>query len=241
MSNSDYAKQKLTAVLQRIEQACSQSGRSTDAVKLIGASKKQSIELINSFVEQGLSDLGENYLQEAIDKQCQNPNLRAEWHFIGQIQSNKTKAIASHFNWVHGVDRLKIAKRLSQHVTALNANLDNEHEKKPPINILIQLNPDNEDTKGGVGLDEAEELCSKISELENVALRGFMMIPQARNNEVEQRQVFASAAKLLEQINQRQGLALDHLSMGMSGDLEAAIAEGSTMVRIGTDLFGARR
>lgn len=240
MSNSDYASQKLTAVLRRIEHACEQSGRALDAVKLIGASKKQSIELIRCFVEEGLTDLGENYLQEAIDKQCQSPSLNVDWHFIGQIQSNKTKFIAKHFNWVHGVDRLKIAKRLSQHIAEFNADLDQEHEPKEPINVLIQLNPDNEETKGGVALNDAPELCSQISELENVALRGFMMIPQARESQTEQRKVFASAAKLLEQINQAQGIGLDHLSMGMSGDLEAAIAEGSTMVRIGTDLFGAR-
>ncbi len=240
MSNSDYASQKLTAVMRRIKHASERSGRACDAVKLIGASKKQSIELITRFVEQGLTDLGENYLQEAIDKQCQSPSLEVDWHFIGQIQSNKTKAIAKHFNWVHGVDRLKIAKRLSQHVAEFNANLGDEHEYKPPINLLVQLNPDNERTKGGIALGDAPELCRRISELENVALRGFMMIPQARENEDEQRKVFASAAKLLEQINQAQGIHLDHLSMGMSGDLEAAIAEGSTMVRIGSDLFGAR-
>ena len=240
MSNSEYVSQKLAAVLSRIESACKESGRASDAVKLIGASKKQAIALIEQFVEHGLADLGENYLQEAIDKQRQSPNLGAEWHFIGQIQSNKTKAIAEHFNWVHGIDRFKIAKRLSEHVREFNADIEGGTKRKTPINVLIQLNPDHEDSKGGVALQDAATLCAQISDLENVMLRGFMMIPQARDNKSEQRQVFARAAELMEQVNQSQGINLDQLSMGMSGDLEAAISEGSTMVRIGTDLFGAR-
>ena len=236
MSNSDYANQNLANVLKRIEQACNSSLRTTDSVKLVGASKKQSIELISSFVDKGLKDLGENYLQEAIDKQCLAPKLDAQWHFIGQIQSNKTKAIAKHFSWVHGVDRLKVATRLSQHSSELN-NIELNSQK---TNILIQLNPDNEDTKGGVSIQDAPQLCLQIAELDNIKLRGFMMIPQVRQDYSQQRAVFASARTLLEQVNQTHGLDMDHLSMGMSSDLEAAIAEGSTMVRIGTDLFGAR-
>lgn len=229
MSNSDYAKQKMTSVLARVHQACKASQRKPETVTLIGASKKQNIDLINKFVESGLHDLGENYLQEAIDKQHQSPSLNANWHFIGQIQSNKTKLIAEHFAWVHGVDRLKIAKRLAT-----------QHGRKSPINLLIQLNPDNEESKGGVPICAAAELCQQIAEIDGAMLRGFMMIPQARRDQDQQRAVFAQARTLLESCNQRYGLNLDHLSMGMSGDLEAAIAEGSTMVRIGTDLFGAR-
>ena len=231
MSNSDYVSQRLASVLNRIEHACKHSQRATNSVKLVGASKKQSIELIADFVDNGLHNLGENYLQEAIDKQNHMPKLNANWHFIGQIQSNKTKAIAQHFTWVHGVDRLKVAKRLSQHIAELNAS---------PINILIQLNPDHEESKGGVTIDKASELCAQISQLDNISLRGFMMIPKAREDLSQQRAVFASARQLLENVNQAHGLNMDQLSMGMSGDLEAAIAEGSTMVRIGTDLFGPR-
>jgi len=229
MSNSDYVSQKLAAVRARIDTACKAVGRKPKSVKLIGASKKQSVDLISKFVRAGLNDLGENYLQEAIDKQRQLQNLSTNWHFIGQIQSNKTKLIAHHFEWVHGVDRLKIAKRLA-----------NQHMRQTPINLLIQLNPDQEQTKGGIGLKEAPELCQQLAELEGAALRGFMMIPKARERQDQQRAVFARARELLEHCNQTYGLTLDHLSMGMSGDLEAAIAEGSTMVRIGTDLFGPR-
>jgi pyridoxal phosphate enzyme (YggS family) len=229
MSNSDYATQKLTTVLTRIASSCEANQRQPDSVRLIGASKKQSAELIKQFADSGLRDLGENYLQEAIDKQYQLPNLQTNWHFIGQIQSNKTKLIAQHFDWVHGVDRLKIAKRLAM-----------QHGRQEPVNLLIQLNPDDEDSKGGVALRDAAELAQQIAELEGARLRGFMMIPKARKQQDQQRAVFARARALLELCNQQYGLSLDQLSMGMSGDLEAAIAEGSTMVRIGTDLFGAR-
>ena len=231
MSNSDYASTRLADILNRIKQACESCQRSKNDVKLIGASKKQTIELVKHFVDSGLADLGENYLQEAIDKQIQAPDIKVDWHFIGQIQSNKTKAIANHFKWVHGVDRFKVAKRLSQHAAEYDT---------APLNLLIQLNPDAESSKGGVPLHGAAELCARISELDNIKLRGFMMIPKARKDHQDQRAVFASARTLLEQVNQTHGLDMDHLSMGMSGDLEAAIAEGSTMVRIGTDLFGAR-
>jgi pyridoxal phosphate enzyme (YggS family) len=229
MSNSDYVTQKLTTVLTRIASSCEANQRQPDSVRLIGASKKQSAELIKQFADSGLRDLGENYLQEAIDKQYQLPNLQTNWHFIGQIQSNKTKLIAQHFDWVHGVDRLKIAKRLAT-----------QHGRQEPVNLLIQLNPDDEDSKGGVALRDAAELAQQIAELEGARLRGFMMIPKARKQQDQQRAVFARARALLELCNQQYGLSLDQLSMGMSGDLEAAIAEGSTMVRIGTDLFGAR-
>jgi len=229
MSHSEYVCQKMATVKERIAIACSSVGRAPNSVRLIGASKKQTPELISQFVNSNLLDLGENYLQEAIDKQRQLPNLMVNWHFIGHIQSNKTKAIAKHFNWVHGVDRLKIAKRLAT-----------QHDRRTPINILIQLNPDLEETKGGVSMREAPELCQQIAEIEGSRLHGFMMIPQARSDHDQQRAVFAQARELLERCNQQYGLKLDQLSMGMSGDLEAAIAEGSTMVRVGTDLFGAR-
>lgn len=229
MSNSDYASQKLALVQARVHAACKASYRERGAVKLIGASKKQSSEIISKFIDSGLRDLGENYLQEAIDKQCKLAHLQINWHFIGHIQSNKSKQIAEHFDWVHGVDRLKIAKRLAT-----------QNDRPTPINLLIQLNPDQEESKSGVTIDRAPDLCQQIAEIEGANLRGFMMIPRARQNQGQQRAVFAQARELLEACNQRYGLSLDQLSMGMSGDLEAAIAEGSTMVRVGTDLFGQR-
>jgi len=229
MSNSDYASTKLTNVNSRIARACESSQRAVNTVTLIGASKKQSPTLISEFINAGLAHLGENYLQEAIDKQDQLENAPVNWHFIGQIQSNKTKAIAQHFNWVHGVDRLKIARRLAQ-----------QHEREKPINLLIQLNPDAEQSKSGVTLDKAAELADQIAALEGAHLRGFMMIPKARDSFEQQLKVCSLASELLTQTNQRYGLQLEHLSMGMSADLEAAIQAGSTMVRIGSDLFGSR-
>jgi pyridoxal phosphate enzyme (YggS family) len=229
MSNSDYASERLSEINSRITKACMDSGRSKNELTLIGASKRQSAELISQFIEQGLNNLGENYLQEAVDKQQQLSDLGVQWHFIGQIQSNKTKTIAQHFSWVHGVDRLKIAQRLAS-----------QNPRKSPINILIQLNPDAEQSKGGVLLKEAAELCDEIAQIDGLALKGFMMIPKAREDIADQAAVFAQAKALLDSTNQRFGLSLTELSMGMSGDLAAAIQEGSTMVRVGTDLFGAR-
>ena len=225
----DKTKQ-LEQIQERIKQACDKAGRAHDTVTLIGASKRQTHELIAQFAKHGLSDIGENYLQEAIEKQQQLKTVLLNWHFIGQVQSNKTKTIAENFSWVHGVDRLKIAKRIDQ---------QNPHSDRK-INLLIQLNPDNEDSKGGVPITQLAELCAQISDLNNVAIRGFMMIPKARTSIDEQRKVFGLAKEQLSLTNQRYGLSLDSLSMGMSNDLEAAIAEGSTMVRIGTALFGAR-
>ena len=221
---------QLKQIQERIKRACHNANRAHNSVTLIGASKRQTHELIAQFAEHGLSDIGENYLQEAVEKQQQLTAVKLNWHFIGQVQSNKTKTIAENFTWVHGIDRLKIAKRIDQQ----NPDVDRK------INLLIQLNPDNEDSKGGVPLTQSSELCAQISELDNVAIRGFMMIPKARNSIDEQRRVFALAKEQLSLTNQRYGLSLDSLSMGMSNDLEAAIVEGSTMVRIGTALFGAR-
>lgn len=230
MSNRDYASKQLKQIQNRIATALSKSARDGSPVTLIGASKRQSSQLIADFYKAGLKDVGENYLQEAIEKRADLTNLDLQWHFIGQIQSNKTKLIAENFSWVHGVDRLKIARRLAQHANP-----------EQPLNLLLQLNIDDEDSKGGVALDKAATLCQQISELENIVLRGFMLIPQARDDFEQQRQPFAVARQTLESVNQQYGLKLDTLSMGMSQDLEAAIAEGATMVRVGTDLFGARK
>lgn len=229
MSNSDYVAERLARINSRINQACLAADRMPTEVTLIGASKKQENNLIRQFVDQGLSHLGENYLQEAVGKQSTMPELNVQWHFIGQIQSNKTKTIAEHFTWVHGVDRIKIAQRLAI-----------QNPRPSPINILIQLNPDDEKSKGGISLKEAPELSAEIAQIDGLSLQGFMMIPKARDLVSEQASIFAQAKELLETTNQRFGLNLEHLSMGMSGDLSAAIQEGSTMVRIGTDLFGAR-
>lgn len=238
MSQQQYAQEKLQSIQARIRAAERDFGRETGSVTLIGASKKQTSELISAFANAGLRNAGENYLQEGIDKRSTLTDLELTWHFIGHIQSNKTKLIAEHFDWVHGVDRLKIANRLAT-----------QNPKTQPIQLLIQINLDNEDNKSGVSPEQAPELADQVHQLSNSSgiesggahIRGFMAIPQATQQFSEQRATFAKAQELLALTNQRYGLSLTELSMGMSGDLEAAIAEGATMVRIGTSLFGARK
>lgn len=230
MSNRDYASTQLAKVLTRIQNACAAAGRDSNSVRLIGASKRQAPELIHAFAEAGLTDVGENYLQEAQEKQSQLGNTALEWHYIGQIQSNKCKPIAEHFSWVHGVDRLKVAQRLHQHTPT----------ERAPLKVLVQINIDDEQSKAGVSVQQAPDLCAKISELDKLTLCGLMLIPAPQPDPERQRATFTQARDLLNHINQRHGLNLTELSMGMSNDLEQAVMAGSTMVRIGTDLFGAR-
>lgn len=229
MSNLDYAAKQLNKIRNRIKDATKAVGRDESEVELIGASKMQNHQLVRDFVTGGLGAIGENYLQEAIDKRQHLQDLTLDWHFIGHIQSNKTKLIAENFDWVHGVDRLKVARRIAE-----------QNPRPEPINLLMQINLDNEASKSGASVTQAPQLCDQISQLENVQLRGFMVIPKPRESSVEQAAAFAKAYQLLAQTNQKYGLTMDNLSMGMSNDLEAAIAQGSTMIRIGTDLFGAR-
>lgn len=229
MSNLDYAAKQLNKIRNRIKDATKAVGRDESEVELIGASKMQNHQLVRDFVTGGLGAIGENYLQEAIDKRQHLQDLTLDWHFIGHIQSNKTKLIAENFDWVHGVDRLKVARRIAE-----------QNPRPEPINLLMQINLDNEASKSGASVTQAPQLCDQISQLENVQLRGFMVIPKPRESSAEQAAAFAKAYQLLAQTNQKYGLTMDNLSMGMSNDLEAAIAQGSTMIRIGTDLFGAR-
>ena len=181
---------------------------------------------------QGLNAFGENYLQEAVDKIKALATMPAQWHFIGPLQSNKTRPVAENFSWVHSVDRLKIAKRLNeQRPVALG-----------PINICLQINIDEEPSKSGIMLDQALDLALTISELPNLRLRGLMAIPRPRPDLDSQRQPFRALRLLQEQINQQldNSQKLDTLSMGMSGDIEAAVLEGATILRVGTDIFGPR-
>ncbi len=221
----------LSEVKNRIRAAASASGRNENEITLLGAAKKQPAEKIADAYASGISHIGENYLQEAIAKQEQLKELAITWHFIGPIQSNKTRALASHFAWVHSVDRFKIAERLSQHrPPGLN-----------PLNICIQVNIDKEAAKSGADLADVDELLDKIKDLPNLYVRGLMIIPRPRETVAEQRDIFKSTSVLMMQLNQRHALNMDTLSMGMSNDLEAAIAEGATIVRIGTALFGKRQ
>ncbi|WP_339408935.1 YggS family pyridoxal phosphate-dependent enzyme [Pseudomonas sp. EA_35y_Pfl2_R5] len=210
----------------RIREAAQASQRDCAAVGLLAVSKTKPAEAIRQAFAAGTRDFGENYLQEALDKQAELSDLPLTWHFIGPIQSNKTKPIAEHFAWVHSVDRLKIAQRLS----------DQRPAHLPALNICLQVNVSGEASKSGCNPDELPALAQAVTQLPNLRLRGLMTIPEPTDNTNEQRAAFARLRELQQDLN----LDLDTLSMGMSHDLEAAIAEGATWVRIGTALFGAR-
>jgi pyridoxal phosphate enzyme (YggS family) len=225
---SQSIEHNIANVRQRIRDAEKKYGRIDDSVQLMAVSKTQPATNVRLAIAAGITDVGENYLQEALDKIEQLADLAICWHFIGPIQSNKTRAIAEHFDWVHSVDRLKIAQRLN----------DQRPSQLPPLNICLQVNIDDETSKSGVALGQLPELTQQISHLPNIRLRGLMAIPKASDREDEQRVAFAKLAEAANQLNKTS--PIDTLSMGMSKDLDAAIAEGSTLVRIGTDIFGPR-
>lgn len=210
----------------RIREAAQASGRDFASVGLLAVSKTKPADAVRQAHDAGQRDFGENYLQEALEKQQALADLPLIWHFIGPIQSNKTRAIAEHFSWIHSVDRLKIAERLSAQ----------RPEHLPPLNICLQVNVSGEASKSGCNPDDVAALAYAVTQLPNLKLRGLMAIPEPTDDPVEQRDAFAR----LRQLRDGLPLDLDTLSMGMSHDLEAAIAEGATWVRIGTALFGAR-
>ena len=212
---------------ERIREAAQASQRDFHQVGLLAVSKTKPSEAIREAHAAGLLDFGENYLQEALAKQAELTDLPLIWHFIGPIQSNKTKAIAEHFDWVHSVDRLKIALRLSQQRPA----------HLPALNICLQVNVSGEASKSGCAPDELAALANAVAQMPNLRLRGLMAIPEPTDDVSAQHQAFATVRGLLHGLGLPQ---LDTLSMGMSHDLEAAVAEGATWVRIGTALFGAR-
>lgn len=218
--------ENISAISARIDNAAKAAGRDPASIQLLAVSKTKPASAIREAHASGLRDFGENYLQEALTKQQELSDLPLIWHFIGPIQSNKTKAIAEHFDWVHSVDRLKIAQRLSEQRPA---NL-------PPLNICLQVNVSGEDSKSGCAPTELPALAQAVSALPGLRLRGLMAIPEPTDERAEQEAAFATLRQLQEQL----ALGLDTLSMGMSHDLEAAIAQGATWVRIGTALFGAR-
>ena len=223
----------IESVTRRIQKATIAAGRSEDSVKLLAVSKTKPALDVRAAAAAGQKAFGENYLQEAIDKMAELADLtELEWHFIGPIQSNKTRQIAEHFDWVHSVDRLKVARRLS--------------EQRPPtlapLNVCLQVNIDDEASKSGCTPAQLPQLAADVAQLPNLRLRGLMAIPDPDQGDAGLRQSFRRLAGLLEQLSQElpRAEALDTLSMGMSGDLELAIAEGATWVRIGTALFGSR-
>ena len=216
----------LRAISERIDNAARAAGRDTASVHLLAVSKTKPATAIREIHAAGVRDVGENYLQEALAKQDELRDLPLIWHFIGPIQSNKTKAIAEHFDWVHSVDRLKIAQRLSEQ----------RPSGLPALNVCLQVNVSGEDSKSGCTPADLPALAQAVAGLPNLRLRGLMAIPEPSDDRATQEAAFAR----LRQLQENLGLGLDTLSMGMSHDLEAAIAQGATWVRIGTALFGAR-
>jgi pyridoxal phosphate enzyme (YggS family) len=223
----------LQAVRQAIVSSAHEAGRDAAAVRLLAVSKTFGPDAVLAAMAAGQSAFGENYLQEAIDKIAAvakaAPEAALEWHFIGPIQSNKTRPIAEHFDWVQSVDREKIAVRLSEQ----------RPEARGPLNICLQVNISGEASKSGVAPEELAALAHQVARLPNLRLRGLMAIPEPASEFDHQRAAFRQLRLLYEQLN-AEGLALDTLSMGMSSDMRAAVFEGATIVRIGSAVFGAR-
>ncbi|CRL96944.1 YggS family pyridoxal phosphate-dependent enzyme [Pseudomonas marginalis] len=213
-------------VSQRIRAAADAVQRDANSIHLLAVSKTKPAQAVREAYAAGMRDFGENYLQEALGKQAELTDLPLSWHFIGPIQSNKTRAIAENFAWVHSVDRLKIAQRLSEQRPV----------DLPALNICIQVNVSGEASKSGCTPADLPALANAISALPRLKLRGLMAIPEPTDDRAEQDAAFSSVRDLQNNLN----LPLDTLSMGMSHDLESAIAQGATWVRIGTALFGAR-
>lgn len=219
----------LQAVKERIRAGARSVGRDAGAARLLAVSKGWPADCVRTAFSAGQRAFGENYVQEGVAKIAALDDLDLEWHFIGPLQSNKTREVAEHFDWVHSLDRLKIAERLSaQRSPGL-----------PPLQICIQVNVSGEDSKSGVAPAELAALARNVKSLPRLRLRGLMAIPEASENAELLRQRFALLRKLLEQLN-AEGMELDVLSMGMSDDFECAIAEGATILRIGTAIFGQR-
>ncbi|MCS5593904.1 MAG: YggS family pyridoxal phosphate-dependent enzyme [Porticoccaceae bacterium] len=223
---------KIAALKLRLKLAATEAQRPASEVTLLAVSKTRTPEQVKQANDNGLTSFGENYLQEALKKVYALKPLILDWHFIGPIQSNKTRQIAENFAWVHSVDRLKIAQRLSAQRPAT----------MPPLNICLQVNIDDEPTKAGFESSGLLGVVAEIARLPNLRLRGLMAIPEARKDKQEQRIPFRQLRRLRDEINQSldNSQKLDTLSMGMSADLEAAILEGATIVRVGTDIFGPR-
>ncbi|WP_417330530.1 YggS family pyridoxal phosphate-dependent enzyme [Halomonas cupida] len=222
----------LSAARQRLDHALSSAGRDTNSATLLAVSKTKPADMVREAWQHGQREFGENYVQEALDKQQQLSDLDdIVWHFIGPLQSNKTREVANHFHWVHSVEREKIARRLSdQRDPALGA-----------LQVCLQVNISGEPSKSGVSLDELPKLAEQVASLPHIELRGLMAIPAPCDDPQRQREPFAALNDALKHLHSiLPDAQLDTLSMGMSNDLEAAVFEGATMVRLGTAIFGAR-
>jgi len=221
--------ENLQRVRERIAAAAAQAGRDVSSITLLGASKAQPIEALRAAAALGVRDFGENYLQEALPKLEALAGLELTWHFIGRLQANKTRPVAERFDWVHGVDRLKLAERLAAH----------RPYHAPPLNVCIQVNVAGESGKAGAAPGEVAALAAAIRALPRLRLRGLMCLPPGESAVARQRHWFGLLRASFDALR-AQAFDIDTLSMGMSGDFAAAIAEGATLVRIGTALFGPR-
>jgi len=222
-------KARLTNVRSRIECACKKAGRKPSEITVLAVSKRHSAARIRQLHKLGLSAFGENYVREAVEKQTQLADLDLKWHFIGPVQSNKTRVLAQYFDWVQSADREKVLRRLSVQ----------RSDSLPKLNICIQVNIDREEQKAGVLPENLEELVHFALDLPNLRLRGLMVIPQQASAHHDPARSYQKMDDLFRSLVSS-GISLDTLSMGMSADLEHAIMQGSTMLRIGTDLFGVR-
>lgn len=219
----------LQQVQAQLQRACASAQRPAQAVQLLAVSKTQGADAVRAAYAAGQTRFGENYIQEAVEKMALLTDLPLEWHCIGPVQSNKTRLVAQYFDWVHSVDRLKIAQRLSEQ----------RPRDKAPLQVCIQVNVDASASKAGVLPGEVVELARQLVQLPHLRLRGLMTLPAPAPNAAAAQAVHRQARELFDALN-AQGIALDTLSMGMSADLDAAVACGSTMVRVGTAIFGAR-
>jgi hypothetical protein len=221
--------ERVLEVRRRVAQAAARAGRSAQSVTLLAVTKAQPAEVVRAAADLGLTQFGESYLQEALEKLDALRDRTLTWHFVGRIQANKTRPIAERFAWVHAVDRLKIAARLSEQ----------RPHYAPPLNVCLQVRLGDEAGKGGIAADELPALARAVAQLPRLKLRGLMCIPPEETEAARQHAWFRELRRLYEALNAG-GAALDTLSMGMTGDFEAAIEEGATIVRIGTALFGPR-
>lgn len=219
---------KIQQLITETELAC---GRKPGSVRLLAVSKSQTIAAITEIFNQGLTHFGENYYQEALTKIESLKHLPIHWHFIGPIQSNKTKGIATHFDWVHSISRAKIAQQLNEQ----------RPTDFPPLNVCIQINLLEEQSKSGVRLEQARELAEFILKLPKLKLRGLMILPPPPKNQEEQYAIFMQLNELMDTLNQQLNCQMDTLSMGMSADFIPAIKAGSTIVRVGRAIFGERQ
>lgn len=229
LSRPQNYSESVSGTLDRISEACRDAGRTVESVTLLAVSKGQSAAAIDSVAGCGVENFGENFLQESLPKIEALAGRELTWHFIGRLQANKTRAVAENFQWVHGVDRLKIAERLAAQ----------RPFHAPPLNLCLQLNVGEEASKGGVSASDMPSLARAVRELPGIRLRGLMCMPPAESAVDRQREWFRQTRQVFDSLNEH-GLGLDTLSMGTTADFPAAIAEGATIVRIGTAIFGPR-